>query len=84
MINLKWINSSTNFLSTGEKFMPELHLEQSGFIYGACRPFSKQHETIQKLKELGNLKHLYRNELKLALLKMQHILIVKIYLRIRC
>ena len=69
---------------TGQKCMPELHLEQPGFIYGACGPFSKQHEAIQKLREAGNLKHIYRNELKLALLKMQHILIVKIYLRIRC
>ena len=45
------------------KFMPELHLKQPGFTYSACRPFTKHHERIQKFRETGNLKHLYRNEL---------------------
>ena len=51
------------FLLTGDKFMPELHLKQSGFTYSACGPFTKHHERIQKFTETGNLKHLYRNEL---------------------
>ena len=28
-------------LLTGNKFMSEMHLEQSGCIYTACEPFSK-------------------------------------------
>ena len=45
------------------KFMPELHLQQSGFTYSACGPFSRHRERIQEFRETGNLKHLYRNEL---------------------
>ena len=51
------------FLLTGDKFMPELHLKQPGFTYSACGPFTKHRERIQKFRETGNLKHLYRNEL---------------------
>ena len=39
--SLKWIKSLTNFLLTGYKFMPELHLKQPGFTYSACGPFTK-------------------------------------------
>ena len=48
---------------TGDKFMPELHLKQPGFTYMACVSFTEHHERIQKFRETGNLKHLYRNEL---------------------
>ena len=59
--------------------MAEWHLRQPGFVYSACGPFTKHCERIQKFRETGNLKHLYRNELvELVLLMMQHILIVKI------
>ena len=30
-----------------DKFMPEMHLRQSGFTYSACRPFTKNKERIQ-------------------------------------
>ena len=30
------------FLLTGDKFMPEIHLRQPGFIYSACKPFTKK------------------------------------------
>ena len=46
--------------------MPELHLKQTGFTYSACGPFTKHREKIQKFREAGNLKHLYRNELEEA------------------
>ena len=46
--------------------MPELHLKQLGFTYSACGPFAKHREIIQKLRETGSLKHLYRNELDKA------------------
>ena len=70
------------FLLTGDKFIPELHLKQAGFTYSACGPFTKHRERIQKFRGTGNLKHLHGNELEnLVLLMMQHILIVRIYLR---
>ena len=50
-------------LLNGDKFMWELHLKQPGFTYGACWPFTKHRETIQKFRETCNLKHLYRNQL---------------------
>ena len=37
------------FLSAGDKFMPKMHLKQSGFTYIACGPFTKNKERIQKL-----------------------------------
>ena len=54
------------FLLNREKFMPEQHLKQPGFIYGACGPFTKQREIIQKFRETSNLNYLYRNELDKA------------------
>ena len=51
---------------TGEKFMPEFHLKQRGFIYSACKPFTKHRKRIQKFRETGNLKQLCRNELDKA------------------
>ena len=36
------------FLSAGDKFMPKMHLKQSGFTYIACGPFTKNKERIQK------------------------------------
>ena len=29
------------FLLVVDKFMPEMHLKQSGFTYSACGPFTK-------------------------------------------
>ena len=71
----KFINKS---LFTGEKFMTELHLKQPGFTYSTSGPFTKHHERIQKFRETGNLKHLYRNGLdKACLFMMMRVLIVK-------
>ena len=50
------------FILTGDNIMPDLHLKQSGFTYGACGPFTKHRERIQKFRETRNLKHLYRNK----------------------
>ena len=36
------------FLLRGDKFIPEMHLKQSGFTYSACRPFTQNKERIQK------------------------------------
>ena len=45
-----------NFLLTGHKFMPEMHLRQPGFTYIGCGPFTKNRERIQKFMQTGNTK----------------------------
>ena len=50
------------FLLAGEKFMPEIHLKQLGFTNSTCGPFTKIKETIQKFKETGETKYIYKNE----------------------
>ena len=51
------------FLLAGDKFMPEMHLKQSGFTYGACGPFTKNKKRIQKFKETRGKNYIYKNEL---------------------
>ena len=61
------MNETVNkFLLAGDKFMPEMHLKQPGFTYSACGPFTKNKERIQKFKETGDTKYIYRNELDKA------------------
>ena len=43
--------------------MSELYLRQPGFTYSAYEPFTKHHQTVQQLRETGNLKHIYKNGL---------------------
>ena len=43
-----------NFLLTGDKFMPELHLKKSRFTNSARELFTKYQET-------GNVKLIYKN-----------------------
>ena len=47
-------------------FVPELHLKQLGFFFSACGPFTKHRGRIQKFRETGNLKRLYRSEIDKA------------------
>ena len=54
------------FLLAGDKFMPEMHLKQPGFTYSACRPFTKHKERIQKFKETGDTRYIYKNKLDKA------------------
>ena len=54
------------FLLTGDKFIPELHLKQSQFTYSSCGPFTRNKERMQKFKETGDTKCIYRNELDKA------------------
>ena len=51
------------FLVAGDKFMPEMYLTQPGFTYRACEPFTKNKERIQKFKETGDTRYIYKNEL---------------------
>ena len=55
-----------NCLLAGDKFMPEIHLQQPGFTYSACGPFTKNTERIQKFKETGDTSYIYKNELDKA------------------
>ena len=54
------------FLLVGDKFMPEMHLKQSGFTYSACGPFTKNKERIEKFMQTGNTDFIYKNELDKA------------------
>ena len=42
------------FLLVGDKFMPEMHLKQPGFIYSACGLFTKNKERIEKFMQTEN------------------------------
>ena len=47
------------FLFAGDQFMPEMHLQQTGFFYSASGPFTKNKERIQKFKEAGGTSYIY-------------------------
>ena len=67
VLNRIKINEIVNkFLLAGDKFMPEIHLKQPGFIYSACGPFTKNKERIQKFKETGDTSYIYKSELDKA------------------
>ena len=46
--------------------MSEMHLKQPGFAYSAYGPFTKSKEIIQKFKETGDTKYIYKKELDKA------------------
>ena len=54
------------FLLAGDRFIPEIHLKQPGFTYIACGPFRKYKERMQKLKQTGDSRYIYKNELDKA------------------
>ena len=54
------------FLLPGDKFMPEMHLRQPGFTYSACGQFTKNKERVQRFKQTGDSKYIYRKELDKA------------------
>ena len=43
-----------------------MHLKQPGFTYSACGPFTKNKGRVQKFKETGDSRRIYRNELDKA------------------
>ena len=59
-------NVINKFLLAGDKFMPEMHLRQPQFVYSACGPFTRHKERIKKLKQTGDTRYIYRNELDKA------------------
>ena len=51
-LRCKKINEIVNkFLLADDKFMPEMHLKESGFTYSACGPLTKNKERIQKFEQ---------------------------------
>ena len=54
------------FLLAGDKFVPKMHLKQSGVTYLLTGSFTKNKESIQKFKETGDAKYIYKNELDRA------------------
>ena len=60
-------NENVNkFLLVGDKYMPEMHLNQPGFTYSACGPFPKHKERIEKFMQTENTDFVYKNELDKA------------------
>ena len=49
-----------------DKFMPEMHFKQPGFIYTACVPFTKNEERIEKFMQTSNTDFIYKNEIDKA------------------
>ena len=47
-LSAKMNEIKNKFLLVGDKFMPEMHLKQPGFIYSACGPFTKSKERNEK------------------------------------
>ena len=59
------MNEAVNkFLLIGDKFMPKMHLKQPGSAYSG--PFTKNKKRIQKFKETGDTKYIYKIELDKA------------------
>ena len=52
----------SKFLLAADKFMPEMHLKETGFTYSACRSFTRNKERIEKFMQTGNTDFIYRNE----------------------
>ena len=44
-----------------------MHLKQPQFTYSACGPFTKDKERIQKIKETGDSRYIYRNQFRKSL-----------------
>ena len=50
-------------LLAGDKFVPRMYFKQPRFTYSSCRQFTKIKERIQKFKQAGDSRYIYRNEL---------------------
>ena len=54
------------FLLVGDKFMPEMHLEQPGLTYNTCGTFTRNKDRIEQFIQTGNTDFFYINELNKA------------------
>ena len=57
-------------LLAGDKFMPEMHFKQPGCTYSACGSFTNNKERIEKIKETGDSRYIYENELDKACIQL--------------
>ena len=58
------------FLLAGDKFMPEMHLKQSGFTYNTWGKFTKNKERIQTFKETGDTRLVFNMLWLMGILKI--------------
>ena len=58
-LSIKTNEIVNKFLLVGHKFMPEMHLKQPGFTYGASGPFTKNKKRIEKFMQTGNTDFIY-------------------------
>ena len=59
LISIKWIKKIVNkFLITGDKIMPEIHLQQLGFTYSASGPFTGNKERFQNFMQTENVSYI--------------------------
>ena len=62
---MKMSNIINKFLLAGNKFMPEMLLRQSGFMYSDCGPITKNQNKNTKFKtKTENSRYIYWNELQ--------------------
>ena len=63
------MNKTVNkYLLAGDKFMPQTHLKEPGLPFTKNKerihlPFTKNKERIQKFKETGDTKYIYKNDM---------------------
>ena len=57
---------NNTFLLAGDKFMSDMHSKQPGVTYSARGPFTENRKRIQKFKQTGDTKYIYKNELDKA------------------
>ena len=62
------------FLLAGDKFMPEMHLRQLNLPTVLVDHLLKTKKKIQKFKETGDSRCVYRNELDKAMIQLMEIL----------
>ena len=54
------------FLLAGDRFMPEMHVRQSGFTYSTCGSFTRKKQRSQRFMQTVNDSYIYNNELNKA------------------
>ena len=60
------MNAIVSNLLAGDKFMIEVYLKQSGFMYSACRSFTKNIERMKQIKGIWHSRYIYQNKLNEA------------------
>ena len=64
LLNNKDEQCNKQFLLVGDRFMPNMHLRQSGFTYSPCGQFPKYKDWIHKLKEKVGSRYIDQNEFR--------------------